>query len=106
MDKKIPIPDSSTILTLGIISIVTSTCCFIFFWAGLIVGILAIVMANKAMSRFNENPGKYTEKSYSNVSAGKICAIIGIVLAAIWLLIMFVPSSEEILKEIEEAFDV
>jgi hypothetical protein len=36
---------------------------------------------------YQENPGKYTEGSFKNVNAGKICAIIGIVISGILILI-------------------
>ncbi len=71
-----PLPNGTTVLVLGILSIVV---CFI-------TGIIALVMAKKDMALYNANPEMYTPQSYSNLKIGRICAIIGIVLQAIGIL--------------------
>jgi len=74
------LPNATLILVFGIVSIVTCCCYGII---GLIFGIIAIVMAKKATALYLENPEQYT--GYSNVKTGKILAIIGIILNAIYL---------------------
>lgn len=71
-----PLPNATMILVLGILSIVV---CFI-------TGIIALIMAKKETELYNANPGVYSEASYSNVKAGRICAIIGLILWAIGIL--------------------
>ena len=71
-----PLPNATGVLVLGILSIVV---CFI-------TGIIALVMAKKDMALYAANPGAYTEPSYRNIKAGRICAIIGIVLQGIGIL--------------------
>ena len=75
------LPNSTLILLFGILSIVTC-CCYGFI--GLILGIVAIVLANKATKLYAENPETYT--GFQNVKTGRILAIIGVVLSAIYLL--------------------
>lgn len=75
------LPNSTLILVFGILSIVTC-CCYGFI--GLILGIVAIVLANKATKLYAENPETYT--GFQNVKTGRILAIIGVVLSAIYLL--------------------
>lgn len=75
------LPNSTLILVFGILSIVTC-CCYGFI--GLILGIIAIVLANKATKLYAENPEGYT--GFQNVKTGKILAIIGVALSAIYLL--------------------
>ena len=72
-----PLPNATSVLVLGILSIVV---CFI-------TGIIALVMSKKDMTLYAANPEAYTEASYKNIKAGRICAIIGIVLQGIGLLI-------------------
>ncbi len=72
-----PLPNATAILVLGILSIVI---CFI-------TGIIALVMAKKEMALYQANPGMYSEGSYNSVKTGRICAIIGIVLQGIGLLV-------------------
>jgi M penetrans paralogue family 26 len=72
-----PLPNATLVLVLGILSIVV---CFI-------TGIVALVMAKKEMALYDANPGLYSQASYNNVKTGRICAIIGIVLQGIGLLI-------------------
>jgi uncharacterized Tic20 family protein len=83
----IPLPNSSAILMLGIFSIVIAFCCGFFAMVGLILGIVALALSPKAIEMYNANPGKYTESSFKNVSAGKICAIIGVVVSGLLMLI-------------------
>ena len=83
---KVPIPNSQGILILGIFSLVTTICCGGIGFVGLVLGIIAVVMSSKAEQMYAENPAPYTETSYKNVNAGKICGIIGIVVNGVLIL--------------------
>ncbi|WCO03014.1 CCC motif membrane protein [Psychroserpens ponticola] len=73
--------NSTLILVLGILSIVTCCCYGI---VGLILGIVTIVLAKKATKIYAENPDLYT--GFKNVKTGKILAIIGLILSVLYLL--------------------
>ncbi|MBJ6369207.1 CCC motif membrane protein [Snuella sedimenti] len=75
------LPNSTLILVFGILSILTC-CCYGFI--GLILGIVTIVLANKATQLYTTNPELYT--GYQNVKTGKILAYIGITLSALYLI--------------------
>lgn len=75
------LPNSTLILVFGIISIVTCCCYGIL---GLIFGVIALVLANKATKLYAENPEMYD--GIKNVKTGRILAIIGIILNVIYLL--------------------
>ena len=83
---KIPVPNSQNILILGIFSLVTTICCGGIGFVGLVLGIIAVVMSPKAEQIYAENPASYTETSYKNVNAGRICGIIGIVVNGVLIL--------------------
>jgi len=72
-------------LTLGIISLVCGCCC----WpGGLICGIIAIVMGNRALTEIQA--GLVDPLAAGRARAGKICGIIGLIisiLGAIWTII-------------------
>jgi hypothetical protein len=70
------LPNATAVLVLGILSIVV---CFI-------CGIIALVMANKDMQLYKNNPDTYSAASYNNIKAGRICAIIGIALQVVGLI--------------------
>jgi len=76
------LPNSTTVLVLGIISIVTCWCVGI---VGLTLGIIALVMASKSAKIYAANRNLYTISSYNNMKAGKVCAIIGICLSSIYI---------------------
>lgn len=78
------LPNATVIMVLGILSIITACCCY--GVPGLVMGIIALVMANKAKSLYNSNPSMYTPASYNNVKVGRICAIIGIILGILILI--------------------
>lgn len=75
------LPNATAVLILGILSIVTCCCYGIL---GLILGIIALVLAKKDSALYKISPQSYT--NYSNLNIGRILAIIGIVLSAIYLL--------------------
>jgi hypothetical protein len=83
----VQLPNSNTILMLGIFSIVIGFCCGMFALVGLVLGIVALSLAPKAIETYQANPGKYTESSFKNINAGKICAIIGVVISGLLLLV-------------------
>lgn len=83
--EKPTLPNSTLILIFGILSIVTCCCYGIL---GLIFGIVALVMAKKAKEIYLAEPDTYT--GYNNVKTGRILAIIGIVLSAIYLVLNIV----------------
>ena len=79
--EKQQLPNATLILIFGILSIVTCCCYGII---GLPLGIIAIVMANKATALYAANPELYT--GFQNVKSGKILAIIGVILNGIYLI--------------------
>jgi hypothetical protein len=80
------LPNATLILVLGIISIVG--CCCTYGTVGIICGIIAIVLARSAGELYFSQPGKYTESSYKNVNAGKICAWIGLIPSVLYISFM------------------
>lgn len=81
------LPNSTAVLVLGIISIVG---CFCYGLAGLICGIIALVLAGNATKLYAANPSLYSPSSYNNMKAGKICAIIGTSLSAAYILFLII----------------
>lgn len=76
------LPNSTAVLVLGIISIVS---CWIYGVPGVICGIIALVLFNKDKKLYEENPEIYLT-SYKNAKAGQICAIIGLSLSGLVLI--------------------
>lgn len=79
-----PLPNASAVLVLGILSIIT---CWCYGFIGLILGIIGLVLSGKPLKLYKDNPELYTESSYKNVKAGKICSIIGLAISGFFLLI-------------------
>jgi hypothetical protein len=79
MNQKITLHNSTTVLVLGICSIVFS-CVF----AGLVLGIIGLVLGNKSKKIYNQNPEYY--EGYGNLNAGYIMSIIGTVLGGLSLI--------------------
>ena len=87
---RIPVQNSTAVLVLGIFSIVTSWCCGFIAVVGLTLGVIALALGSKAQSQYNEDPDRYTESSVKNLNAGKICAIIGIVISGILIMAIII----------------
>jgi len=77
--EKQKLPNSNAVLILGILSILTCCCWGI---VGMILGIMALVLAKKDMALYAQNPELY--EGYSNINTGRILAIIGIALSAVY----------------------
>ena len=84
---KIPLPNATASLVLGIFSIVTSWCCGFIAIIGLTLGIVGLLLGSKALNIYQADPEKYTLNSQKNANAGKICSIIGIAISGILILI-------------------
>ena len=72
-------------MVLGILSIVT---CFCYGIIGVILGIIALVIAKKDLQLYRENPEVYD--GYSNLNTGRICAIIGVSIGSVVLVIFII----------------
>lgn len=82
-----PVPNSTTVLVLGILSIVL---CWCYGLIGLILGIIAVVLSNKAKVLYEANPGMYTVSSYNNLKGGRICGIIGLCLSGVYVVVVII----------------
>lgn len=80
-----PLPNSTAVLVLGIVSIVAVFCTYGLL--GIALGIISLVLASSPLRMYEENPGKYTEASYKNLKAGRICSIIGLSLGGLIVLL-------------------
>lgn len=83
--QQVQLTNSTGILIMGIISIVCF-CCLAAGLVGITLGILAIIFGNKAIKEYNDNPARYTIKSYKNANAGRICGIIGLSIGGLWII--------------------
>jgi len=77
------LPNATVVLVLGILSIVFCCCYGIL---GLIPAIIALVLSKKDRALYEMNPTAYTLSSYKNLNAGRVCAIIGLILNILSLL--------------------
>ena len=75
------LPNATIVLVLGILSIVT--CCCFYGILSLVLSIVALVLSKKDKLLYAENMGLYTEGSFKNLNAGRVCAIIGLILGAL-----------------------
>lgn len=98
--EKLKLPNASAILILGVLSIPTCCC-----WGvvGLTLGIVALILAKRDLQLYRENPDLYD--GYANINTGRVLAILGIVLSAVYILIniyMYVALGEEGIKDFQE----
>ncbi len=81
--EKQKLPNATAVIILGILSIVTCCCYGVL---GIILGIIALVLAKKDTQLYLENPELYS--NYSTIKTGKILAYIGLILSFIYLLLV------------------
>ncbi len=76
------LPNSNTILVMGILSIVFCWWKLVSF-VGIVLGIITIVLAKREIAVFNSAPQNYTISSLNNVKTGRTCAIIGLIISVV-----------------------
>lgn len=86
-EPKVPLPNSGGILAMGIMSIVFAG------GVGPILGIISLALSGGALSKYRENPEKYTLSSYKNANAGKVCSIIGLSLTVLLVIILILVAN-------------
>jgi hypothetical protein len=78
-NSKVPLPNSTTVLVMGICSIVFSC-----FFVGVVLGIIGIVLSGKGRKMYKDNPSLY--EGYGQLNAGFIMSIIGTALGALYVI--------------------
>jgi uncharacterized protein YacL len=81
------LPNATASLVLGIISILGGFC---YGFGGIICGIIGLVLANKDKKLYDANPEMYSKASYSNMNAGRVCSIIGLIIGALVIITMII----------------
>ena len=84
---QLELPNSTAVLVLGIISIVS---CFCYGIIGLILGVIALILASKDRQKYLLEPEAYTQSSYKNLMTGRTIAIIGVSLSAMFILVIII----------------
>ncbi len=77
---KQPLPNATAVLVLGILSIIFG-CCPGFI--GLILGAIGLMLAQKDFKLYHANPHLFEESAVKNLNAGRITAIIGLVIGGL-----------------------
>jgi hypothetical protein len=72
------LPNATASLVLGILALACG---------GILFGIIGLVLANKDIKLYNNNPGMYSESSFKNTKIGRVCSIIGLVLWSLFLIL-------------------
>ncbi len=78
------LPNATASLVLGILSIVF---CWCYAVPGIIMGIIGLILGNKAVRLHNENPEQYD--GVGNAKTGKITAMIGLILTVLFSAYLF-----------------
>lgn len=81
------VPNSTPVLILGILSIAM---CWCYGFLSVILAVIALVLSRQAERDYRLNPGAYTQSSYKNLRAGKTCAIIGLCLSGLAIVIAII----------------
>lgn len=82
------LPSATAVLVLGILSLVGALC----YGGGFILAIIALVLSSSSNKLYRQHPDRYTQASYKNLTTGRTCALIGLILGVVvflcWLLLM------------------
>ena len=80
------VPNATAALVLGILGLVLNCC----YGAGFLLSLIGLILGVKGKKLYKANPEQYSKKSYSNLNAGYICSLIGVILAGLGILFWIV----------------
>ena len=80
------VPYAVPALILGIVSI--AACCA--YGAGIVCGIIGLVLSGKGAGIYKADPLAYSQGSYKMLNAGRICSIIGLILSILSVIILII----------------
>lgn len=75
------LPNATAVLILGILSILT---CWCYGIIGIILGILALVLAKKDITTYRMSPEKFD--NYQTLNIGRVLGIIGLILSVLTII--------------------
>jgi hypothetical protein len=87
LDVQQGLPHSTTVLILGILSILL---CWSWGFPGLVLGWFSIKLFRKSEKLFSENPELFDPVQIANLKAGKLCSIIGMWLSGLVIFLLIV----------------
>ncbi|RZK12812.1 MAG: hypothetical protein EOO46_01735 [Flavobacterium sp.] len=82
------LPADPTAIILGIASLIIvglGCCCGLFAIGSLLLSLFGLVLANKSIRLYKQNPEHYTSQSRSNTGVGQIICIVGVVISSIFV---------------------
>lgn len=78
---QISLPNATASLVLGILSLVF---CAAYGILGIILGGIGFYLAKQDKKLLDIDPGAYNTQSISNLNAGRVCSLIGLILGSIF----------------------
>lgn len=84
---QISLPNATASLVLGILSLVF---CAAYGILGIILGGIGFYLAKQDKKLLDMNPAAYTSQSVSNLNAGKVCSLIGLILGSVFFGIILI----------------
>jgi hypothetical protein len=75
------LPNATAVLVLGILSLIFM--CPPISLVGIVLGIVSLVLAARDQFLYTSYPGTYSLSSYNNLKAGRVCAIIGLIISSL-----------------------
>lgn len=88
------LPADPTALILGIVALVigfAGCCCYgIFAIIPLVLSIVGLVMANKSLKEFDQNPDVFSAQSRNNVNIGRILNIIALIFNSVVVILIII----------------
>jgi hypothetical protein len=82
-----PLPNSTGVLVLGILSIIF---CWCLGFIGIILGIVGLILGSRSKKLYREDPDRYSLSSYKNLNAGYICSLVGTIVSGLYLLLLII----------------
>lgn len=87
------LPADPTAIILGVVSLVIvglGCCCGLFAIVSLVLSLIGLIMANKSIRLYRQNPEDYISQSRSNAGVGQVICIVGLVISSILVLFSIV----------------
>jgi hypothetical protein len=86
------LPNAQLVFIIGIASIIIGVICVCCYGAflGWIIGLVGVIMGNKAIKEYKVNPNAYTLQSFKQAKNGKLMSMIGLITSLLYIIFMMI----------------
>jgi hypothetical protein len=89
------LPNAQLVFILGIASIIIGVICVCCYggFVGWIIGLVGVIMGNKAIKEYKANPNAYTPQSFKQAKNGRLMCMISLIIGILFIILVLLDTT-------------